>query len=218
MRGTVEEEPDVDTIKALAIVLQVLAEVWRPSFLFAIEEEDEVRAGRHPALPESPKHWQERGNGRLVITGRSRVDPALWIDSSSVAWKWPGLAADLPRRRVERRLERRMRPLRRIDGLAVVVHVDAERARGARHDQLAIDDGRRPINTEQLGAHPDTLKLVADVGRGALDVLGVLRAIGIREERDEVAEDRRLMLLPVCARDIDAALGRGHRGEQESCK
>ena len=188
-------------------------EVRRSGLLFPIEEKHEVGSGRDLLFAKRVQHGEYRGNRRFVVTGRSRIEPPFRIDRLAVFGHRPRFAASLHRGRVERRLERRMRPRLRIHRLAVVVDVDPERARRARHGQRAVDDGRRAIHAEQLRLHAGGLQLVADVRGGPLDIRGIARAIGIGQQGREVAQDARAIGLAVARDDVGAGL-RGEDGGQ----
>ncbi len=204
VRGTIEEQPDVDVVDPVPSHLHVGAEVRGAGLLLAIEEEDQVGRGRDAGLGERAKDREDGCDGRLVVTGRAGVDAPLGIDFLTGRRKGSRLTTGLHRRRVQRGLEGRVGPVGGVDGLPVVVDVDPQRPGGARDPELAVDDGRYAIHLQELGGDPDVDQLVANVLGGPPNVVQVGGPIGIGQELGEVVEDRGLVGLAVCAGDVGA--------------
>ena len=216
VRGAIEEEPDVDLVELFGPHFHVAAQIARTRLLLAVEEEHQVRGGRHALLPKRVQYGKHRRDGRLVVAGGTRVDAPVRVDGLAGLGHRHGFAARLHRGRVQGGLEGRMGPVARIHRLPVVVHVDAERARGAGRVQLAVDEWRHAVEGEQLRFGTRFAQAVTDVERCPGDVVGVAGAVRVGQQLGEVADDLGLVAPSVRLREVGTGLGgeggRGGRG------
>ncbi len=155
VRGPIEEEPHVDIRDPVRRHLHVLTQMTRARFLLAVEEEDEVGRGLHAFFPERAQDGQDCGDRRLVVTGRAGVQPPLRVHRIPRLGHGARRPAGLHRRGVERGFERGVRPVRGVDGLAVVVDVDAEGPLRVRHPEFAEHEGRDAIDPEEFRGDAD---------------------------------------------------------------
>ena len=138
MDRTVADEPEID-FQRLTMSREVVAETIRPRLLLAFEDEDQV-GGRWDAIcGEGIEGREDRRQRCLVVAGRPTVDAPLGIDGLVGGGQGPRPTTDLDSRGVERRLPGWGAPLLRVDRLAVVVDIEAERAIGADVESTEYD-------------------------------------------------------------------------------
>jgi hypothetical protein len=169
-------------------------EIRRSGFLFAFEDDADVRGDRgRPLRIERIDRREQRDDRRLVVRGGASVDAPLGIDGAL-----PRLERDRPAgRRVRhhnhRRERRLVRPLGRHDRLAVVMKIERERARRRRcaalHQHERRAGGRHHATSEvtMLEHRHQRVGVAADIG-------GVGGDVRDREQVEELVKNLRLVL------------------------
>ncbi len=158
---------------------------------------------------------EDGDDGRLVVGGRSSVDPPVGIDWTRVRQRDDRRSLVEPPR-ADDRLERRRGPLRRIDRLAIVVGVQHVGVCGMWRDQLAVDDGGRVRDRQQARVETPRGHRFHD-GVGVLpDVPGVFREVGQPEEVQIVGHDLALVRLPPGSGDLSGVLSLDGTGKSHT--
>ena len=189
----VAQEPGVPG-DLVAIVPQEALEVRRARLLLAFQEERDVHRRGAPEGAQRVERGEQAHDGSLVVRG-GPAEEARFRRIGRARERY--LATAVGQRPVAQdRRPRIARPLRGIDGLAVVVRVEHDRAPRSRDFQLAVHGGRRALDLEQprgetaASQHPDEV-----IGVGA-DGRGVAREVREGHEVGQLAHDLRLVRLP----------------------
>ena len=190
---------------------------WRePASSSPSKKKTRLDVGWTPSSRNARRTGQQGRDRRLVVTGRTGVQPPLRVHRISRLGHGARRPAGLHGSRIERGFERRVRPVQGVDRLAVVVDVDAQSPLRVGHAKLAVHEGCDAVDPKQLRSDPDRPQLVADVLGRPGDILEVTGTVGIRQEFGEVPQDLHLVRLPVRPREIRPRLGRGWMGREDS--
>ena len=199
MHGAVAEDPRVGA-QQVRVRLEHAAQVRGPRFLLALEEELEVDRRRDPRGAQRIERAEHRDDRALVVARGTRVDARLAVDALPRERCRDDLRSRGERSVAEHRRERRARPLRWVDRLAIVVRVEHDGARGAGRAELAVHSGRPAVALEGARAHAAAAKQL-DHGRGiSANVHAVRRHVRYREQLGELARDVRFVRLAVFPR------------------
>src|SRR5262249_6963195 len=126
VNGAVAEEPEIG-LQEVRVLPEHVPEVRRADLLLAFAEELQVDGQRDTGGLEGVEGREDADDRRLVVARGAGVEPRLRSERALPRAPRYVLPAVLDRTIAQRRRERRARPLRRVDGLAVVVRVDDER-------------------------------------------------------------------------------------------
>ena len=186
MDGTVADQPEV-AHNEVFVLPQVFGEVERAGFLFAFKEEADVGFVFEPEGLDRVEGNGHRHDGSFVVGTAAGVETPVGIVSS--LFEGEDLIVPIAEFGEERLL---CHPVGGVDGLAVVVGVKINGARGTGSLDFAEHDGGVILDCKQAGGDAALLKHLLDGGGIAAEVREVGRDIGNCEQSGEFFEDRLL--------------------------